>query len=47
MLNKHIKSFVVTSNSKAIPNDDMVFHISDWKIFKRMVITSVGKGIER
>lgn len=46
MFNKHIESFVVTSNNKTILND-MAFHISYWKIFKRMAITSAGKGMER
>lgn len=47
MFNKYIKSFTATSNNKTIPNDDMAFHITDWKIFNRMAITSVSKGIER
>lgn len=47
MFNKYIKSFTATSKNKTIPNDDMAFLISDWKMFNGMAITSVSKGIER
>lgn len=47
MFSKHSKSLMVTGNNTAISNDDMAFHISDWKIFRRMAIISVSKGIEK
>lgn len=45
MGSKYIKSLMITSNNTVTSSGNMAFHISGRKIFRRMAIISVSKGI--